>query len=1631
MSDDETMQQVTGAVAGAGAVGGETTGDQQTQAQIWGIKTPQMQLHEATQIRAVDERTLLIIQNSVPDIMRRGRRVELERTRSRMEQYVASLKGDNERITQFMIETGHSVEEVAQLNYDNEMQMDTFQDTMEEISNRLSEIDKRVQKEQTIEVKEERTMDFKTPKLQLRKYSGDPLKWMEFWEQYRFAVHDRKMQPSAKMVQLRELLVGRAAAVIRGLPLSDANYDVAINRLHKEFGDDSNLRSAHIKAIRDIQPINNAANLVKLRRFYEDVATNYAALESLGFATHVLCLVEETVMKLPRSIRFEITKNEPMWTRWNFEQMLEKLWSYLKACEDIEPTTKSEKSILNTTTNRNFRPTGTNCVYCSNNTHKSFECQQVSTVKDRIAILKRDKRCFNCTRVGHSVKECRSRNTCYHCRGKHHSSICQKQDNGTKEEEQTVNSAPGMHIKSGAVAYQTVQAKIGDHQCRVLLDSGSGGSYISREHGRKLNVRPVRTEHRVIGTVNGDMEVSCPIYKLRVDAVGKSRESFVTEFAQLDLFMLSSIPNSHPEIQKRNYPHLRNLWFSDVSKDKTLQIHAIIGAKDFAKIKTGAIVRGNKNEPIAEETTLGWTLMGSLGDSTQEAESITYLMMDKPGSINGELKHLWDLDVLGVKDGSEDVYESFADNISQDSSGRYTVKLPWRKGQFYLPDNKKLSETRLRSQFKKLKRTPEILEQYDAIVKEQLREGIVEPVPEKPDGQRVSYIPHHPVIRSDAETTKLRIVYDASAKDRKYNNSLNDCLHIGPSLLPLLFDILLRFRLYPVVILGDIQKAFLQIQVDKKDRDCLRFLWYENVKEEHPVMRELRFTRVIFGSGPSPFLLNATIREHMKQYAENDPDFVRQVVKSLYVDDYVGGCDTVEQAIKLKKKLAERFQEGKFNMRKWKTNNATLRKEVEEGSKYDADETAREQNQIQDSKVLGVLWRPDDDKIGVDFRKLLAVKHEPTQRGMLRSISTIFDPLGIASPVSITGKIIYHEVCLQKQGWDDEISSELAKRWNMWTKEVAAHPVICTDRCMLSETSGELTDITIHGFSDSSVAACCAMVYLVVNQNGIRTTKLLTAKSRVAKPDLSVPRLELVGAQLLTRLVKTVHAALEGWTISETHCWTDSKTVLCWLANKGEWKQFVRSRVNQILAEDYISWRYCPTSENPVDIGTRGMTPERLQTCEPWWQGPQWLQEKELWPDSENVTDDQQANEERRESNLVSVINENGAGLTRVFDLSRYASAKKLFRISAYVLRFLKVCRKEEAQRSQTLSTNEILEAERVWIRHAQSAHQATVNQKRQLGIQVDEQNIQICHGRFDIPATEQPIYLPKQDSLVPLIIADAHRRALHMGVASTLAEVRGRYWIPNGRQMVKKIVHNCQHCRRYRVKAMKAPETAALPAFRISQGYPFQSTGVDFAGPIYYKRGKKERKSYITLFTCATSRAVHLELVEDMTAATFRRSLKNLITRRGTPEMIVSDNAKTFQSTAKWLKSIRKDNKTQSLLNDLGITWRFNLSRSPWWGGFFERMVGLVKNSAKKSMGRAKLTFPELTELMLDVEFALNNRPLTYQGDDLEMEPLTPNHLIHGRRLKPFDTGAIISDEETTPAKKRLRYLNRMKEHY
>ena len=183
-----------------------------------------------------------------------------------------------------------------------------------------------------------------------------------------------------------------------------------------------------------------------------------------------------------------------------------------------------------------------------------------------------------------------------------------------------------------------------------------------------------------------------------------------------------------------------------------------------------------------------------------------------------------------------------------------------------LPSNYELSLSRMKGQIRKLRKEPEVLEEYNEVIKEQLTSGVIESVTKLERADKVHYIPHLAVVRKEASTTKVRVVYDASAKLGKGGTSLNDCLHVGPSLNPLLFDILVRFREKRVALVGDIEKAFLNIEVAERDRDCLRFLWCEDVHKPDSKIVVYRFCRVVFGLNASPFLLNATLRYHISKY---------------------------------------------------------------------------------------------------------------------------------------------------------------------------------------------------------------------------------------------------------------------------------------------------------------------------------------------------------------------------------------------------------------------------------------------------------------------------------------------------------------------------------------------------------------------------------------------------------------------------------------------------------------------------------------------------------------------------------------------------------------------------------------------
>ena len=196
-------------------------------------------------------------------------------------------------------------------------------------------------------------------------------------------------------------------------------------------------------------------------------------------------------------------------------------------------------------------------------------------------------------------------------------------------------------------------------------------------------------------------------------------------------------------------------------------------------------------------------------------------------------------------------------------------------------------------------------------------------------------------------------------------------------------------------------------------------------------------------------------------------------------------------------------------------------------------------------------------------------------------------------------------------------------------------------------------------------------------------------------------------------------------------------------------------------------------------------------------------------------------------------------------------------------------------------------------------------------------------------------------------------------------------------------------------------------------------------------------RKVYVALFTCSTSRAIHLELVPDLSTETFLLCFKRFVSRKGIPSLVVTDNAKTFKSASKKLIALFKSAKVQAYLTEKRIKWKYNLAKAPWWGGFYERLIKSVKSCLKKCVGRASLSFDELHTTLVEIEGVLNSHPLTYlYSDDLE-EPLTPSHLILGRRilkLPEFEEEEEDDkdfDDNPDTALGQLRYLSTVLKHY
>lgn len=458
----------------------------------------------------------------------------------------------------------------------------------------------------------------------------------------------------------------------------------------------------------------------------------------------------------------------------------------------------------------------------------------------------------------------------------------------------------------------------------IILDGESQRSYVIERIRDALNLPISYSESLTIKPFgsNTGIHQQCKVVNLCMGTLGGDD---VTLSAICVSVISSPVQGQCPRKAVSNHPHLAGLTLADDCEGEA-DIDILVGADQYWNLVTGRLIRGDSG-PTTIYTKLGWVLSRPVHYQAPSSTTVnltsTHVLKcqvsnhSDPDLLESKLERFWRLESLCIVPNESSVYDDFQQRICFDGQ-TYEVNLPWKEPHPMLPDNYSLSKSRLVSLLSRLRNDPGVLKEYHAVFQEQLNAGIVERVEEGGAGEvgEVHYLAHYPVVRQDKQTTKVRVVYDASAKKNGVP-SVNDCLYSGPPLSETIADILVRFRCYEAALVGDLEKAFLMISVAEDDRHALRFLWFDHPFSEEPKIIVLRFACVAFGLSSSPFLLRASLKRHIMIKESEDPELVQKLLHSLYVDDIISGDSDVMGAYKLYIKGKSRLAEGGFNARKF------------------------------------------------------------------------------------------------------------------------------------------------------------------------------------------------------------------------------------------------------------------------------------------------------------------------------------------------------------------------------------------------------------------------------------------------------------------------------------------------------------------------------------------------------------------------------------------------------------------------------------------------------------------------------------------------------------------------------------------
>nr|XP_034824254.1 uncharacterized protein LOC117982080 [Maniola hyperantus] len=712
------------------------------------------------------------------------------------------------------------------------------------------------------------------------------------------------------------------------------------------------------------------------------------------------------------------------------------------------------------------------CSFC-NESHSISSCPEFlkKSVDERMNIATEKSWCYNCLRSSHQLRNCNSIFSCRTCKRKHHSLLHRHTSNEPSETTSAlVSRSPLNTTVLLATAIVQVRDASGSMQSfRALFDTGSQSNFITESAVKRLNLKRSQTA----ASVSGLGEAAASILGDVTCSIGINDKTLF----ELDLHVLSKICGDQPiaNLSTSGWSHIKALPLADPGFDIPGPIDILFAADVFADSLLDEHIKGKSNQPTAFKSIFGWLLLGK----TRLASTTLLKASESDTELNSLVQRFWDLESLPkarLLTPDESLCEKkFISDHSRDDRGRYILRLPFKEdSEPTFVGSREVALRRFHAIERRLSRDPSLYKQYADFMSDYIKAGHMSLVPSDEMGRGKYYIPHHCVLRPESATTRLRVVFDASAKDLN-SRSLNDTQLIGSKLQPNIVEILLHFREHNIVFMADVRQMYRQILISPDHRDYQRIFWRAS---PHESLKEYRLNTVTYGVASSPFLACRTLQRLSEDEGESYPIAKQMMLSDVYVDDVVTGCDSLENAQVAKSQIIALFNQGGFQLRKWVSNDSRLLHDLP------AEDCLTGSISLDDSepailKVLGLKWDPTSDTFLFEIKSL---DQTCTKRSILSELARIFDPLGFLSPVTIQAKSLIQRLWILGVGWDQTPPHEIIHAWSTHRIQLTQLSQLRVPRKLTRENA---RSYELHGFADSSEIAYGAVIYLrVTGENG-------------------------------------------------------------------------------------------------------------------------------------------------------------------------------------------------------------------------------------------------------------------------------------------------------------------------------------------------------------------------------------------------------------------------------------------------------------------------------------------------------------------------------------------------------------------